>query len=100
RSPHIATLPLHDALPILLAPDADGSRRERLGREDVPPDEPRRDLAERVARVGRAAVRLVLDRGEQFQAGFALLHDLGIFGIRERSEEYTSELQSPCNIVC
>src|SRR5256885_3433935 len=26
--------------------------------------------------------------------------DLGVGAIRERSEEHTSELQSPCNLVC
>src|SRR2546426_12738061 len=70
----IYTLSLHDALPIL------ATANERLG-ERV---EPQRmvEILYRFARVD--AIALV---GGHHEAA-------------ERSEEHTSELQSPCNLVC
>src|SRR5205807_6124232 len=38
--------------------------------------------------------------GQGFAAGLRLLNNLLQFGPVERSEEHTSELQSPCNLVC
>src|SRR5256885_10939245 len=67
----IYTLSLHDALPI------SGARRGRLGCRDR----------------GLEAARV--PRGELQHAHFILRPAL-----RERSEEHTSELQSPCNLVC
>src|SRR5256885_12349148 len=43
--------------------------------------------------------RALLSRnGERGGPGGALV--LGLAGCRDRSEEHTSELQSPCNLVC
>src|SRR2546426_8086731 len=66
----IYTLSLHDALPIYLELLQDGV--PRLAHERPGP------LDELLA--------------TEVEAGLALL--------RERSEEHTSELQSPCNLVC
>src|SRR3989454_5617124 len=33
-------------------------------------------------------------------AGISFQHNSGAFGKKYRSEEHTSELQSPCNLVC
>src|SRR2546426_7748662 len=70
----IYTLSLHDALPISAVPqDVDNRPARGARRGDVLP--PAHTIAPR--------------RCEQ-------PHDAG----RQRSEEHTSELQSPCNLVC
>src|SRR5256885_12943360 len=66
----IYTLSLHDALPILDAPDRHCGKRQHADR-DTRPDQ-------------------VADEGVGE-------HD---YRHRDRSEEHTSELQSPCNLVC
>src|SRR5215467_2655223 len=47
----------------------------------------------------RRAAQTVLDSGEPLHV---LINNAGVGGVRgrTRSEEHTSELQSPCNIVC
>src|SRR5256885_10579153 len=70
----IYTLSLHDALPISVRGAGAGSRRD--------PDH--------AGRSGRSAD----DRAGAESAG-AVFH-----AARARSEEHTSELQSPCNLVC
>src|SRR5256885_14160674 len=76
----IYTLSLHDALPIyarkIVRIDGVGARRARARR------------TERRAAPGTRAVRRAPYR--RIPRG----HD------RRRSEEHTSELQSPCNLVC
>src|SRR5256885_9878397 len=69
----IYTLSLHDALPIF----------EATGRE----------LIERRIRIRRSFLV-----GREFQDAFPNAH-LAVNRYR-RSEEHTSELQSPCNLVC
>src|SRR2546426_1746959 len=72
----IYTLSLHDALPISAVLDVARCTKELLG------------FVQRV-RVDAA--------GEDLAARW---HD-GVVGARQdRSEEHTSELQSPCNLVC
>src|SRR5688500_19753835 len=72
----ISTLSLHDALPISrVAPDV---LQQRLAAVDVP-------------RLGR-------ERGEDLELDVGELDRLAAH--RHRSEEHTSELQSPCNLVC
>src|SRR5256885_10970547 len=73
----IYTLPLHDALPILLGDlgvlhDVVQQRRHHRLRIELPVGDDLRDR-HRMRDVGMAA---------------------------QRSEEHTSELQSPCNLVC
>src|SRR5256885_8885172 len=91
--PEISPLSLHAALPIF-------ERRLRVARQVVHHAEARRDVVP-VRHVGRLAERarrheaprlhgLRLDRGVEVLPAQA----------RVRSEEHTSELQSPCNLVC
>src|SRR5256885_10741873 len=76
----IYTLSLHDALPISLL---------GFGKRDVPYD---MDLP----------VPRYIKRGREAAREFA--HAASIFNTNDqhayRSEEHTSELQSPCNLVC
>src|SRR5256885_9064219 len=44
----------------------------------------------------RNAARILFDRNFHFQS----FQQFGAFWISRRSEEHTSELQSPCNLVC
>src|SRR5256885_12563276 len=92
----IYTLSLHDALPIyqLLA----------LGRGHVHGD---RSLVTVAGREVHGVVRgIALRIGEEGRApvarvvALAGLFDLDHVGPHVRSEEHTSELQSPCNLVC
>src|SRR5256885_9998079 len=87
----IYTLSLHDALPISALPE------HRVGAGDVA-------LLEEGATVDvdaldcDAEVQLPL-RGQVGADG--LVEGSGVEGVGEvRSEEHTSELQSPCNLVC
>src|SRR5688500_19640916 len=88
-SSQLSTLSLHDALPIFLDP---GVKRQRGGRasvagtEEAHLDDGRPDLDE----VDIATVRRK-HRADTVKRRFDAL---------VRSEEHTSELQSPCNIVC
>src|SRR5205807_7875776 len=90
----IYTLSLHDALPICHhdIPDRgtvppDGGAQPGRARHGAPTDDRRRrDLG--AARAGGA-------RGAPGLPGDPRLRADG-----ERSEEHTSELQSPCNLVC
>src|SRR5256885_8629318 len=59
--------------------------------------------------VGVALVRDLRDRLDRFDAHFPLgprhqrqqrIDELRVAELAERSEEHTSELQSPCNLVC
>src|SRR5205807_3462938 len=87
--PLFYTLSLHDALPISLVRHAAGQRliedlrHRRLG---LPRAVPGRRPAVDVRR----------------GVGVVALHHVGTEGARDvdRSEEHTSELQSPCNLVC
>src|SRR2546426_7510288 len=64
--------------------------RERLGLRDLPIEPQERDGV-----VGRALVREALDlRGRAARRGERRAR------AGPRSEEHTSELQSPCNLVC
>src|SRR5207248_10751966 len=94
----IYTLSLHDALPIWKRHDVRGTRQihpafVQVGHH-IQLDEHDRQLGE------LADVHLV-----QCEAGDrddrALLHrDAGLVGDLDRSEEHTSELQSPYDLVC
>src|SRR5256885_7102894 len=79
----IYTLSLHDALPISAA---------EIAANDRSPDRDRRApspaVRERAARL-RSAARTDTQRSLA-----------GSLARRPRSEEHTSELQSPCNLVC
>src|SRR5205807_9377833 len=78
--PHVSTLSLHDALPICARPACSpGHHRARApssgaARRRLPPEWCTRRIRHRARRRTPAFVR--------------------------RSEEHTSELQSPCNLVC
>src|SRR5256885_9915005 len=94
-TPEIYPLPLHDALPILPA---------GAGRRMIPPD-PVADVREqRVLRVGLdvRALRLPALEVEEPQEVLEVAgtQDEHPAGDERRSEEHTSELQSPCNLVC
>src|SRR5688500_20394945 len=69
-APDISTLSLHDALPILRPLERDG----------------------RVLEVGSGAHGLIFYFGAE--------RGVGLDPLAARSEEHTSELQSPCNLVC
>src|SRR5205807_9560783 len=83
----IYTLSLHDALPILLL--------EPRG------DLERRDLCALLVRAEPPSARGPLGLAADPRPGLVHGH-LGSLGQRvlRRSEEHTSELQSPCNLVC
>src|SRR2546426_1212792 len=83
----IYTLSLHDALPISCRPRAGSPRPRRVAR---PPGArgPRRP---RAARRRRTCARERAPGSTRRPASP---------DSRERSEEHTSELQSPCNLVC
>src|SRR5688500_20342379 len=76
--PRIYTLSLHDALPISLAHATAVAIMPAL-----PP------------LTGLEAAKERLERPEGVDEGYS-----GEFANEVRSEEHTSELQSPCNIVC
>src|SRR5256885_3872373 len=91
--PDISPLPLHAALPILRPRLLRGLVLELLVlREREVVVQGRRD------RRGRAGVERLLvahDRGRELAR-----RELEVREVVERSEEHTSELQSPCNLVC
>src|SRR5205807_10358748 len=88
--PPACALSLHDALPI--SPGLGGGRYEHLARGGARLAQRRVRRAHTGAAAGalhaehRVDVRLVRRRGLDLDRG--------------RSEEHTSELQSPCNLVC
>src|SRR5205807_6588264 len=93
-------LSLHDALPIYLSDDAAGHKARKFLLEKLRPsrmvikmarDERNIDVA---ALANRFAVVHRLEHGEPARM---LLHQPR-YRV-ERSEEHTSELQSPCNLV-
>src|SRR5256885_14529683 len=77
----IYPLSLHDALPICQRPEHRRPARAR-------PRSPRPHRASRMS-----------ERSERIDKHCAC-RECGISPVGERSEEHTSELQSPCNIVC
>src|SRR5256885_12252810 len=85
----IYTLPLHDALPIYLNfMWVEDSRLDRL--HDQHP------LQHSTVNEGNPEKRLV-----SVFARLAEILEAGMFShLFDRSEEHTSELQSPCNLVC
>src|SRR5256885_6864999 len=91
-TPEIYPLPLHDALPILRRARRAALRDSRaFGRAAEPA----------VCRLGEVpalsrALRGGLHRLTPRRRGFAPTERAG----PPRSEEHTSELQSPCNLVC
>src|SRR5258708_7966615 len=80
----IYTLSLHDALPIYQAPYGRGSGRQSLGRGRVP--RPPGRFQSPVHRRGHPAYRICTICGPRRHTA--------------RSEEHTSELQSPDHLVC
>src|SRR3989454_2483448 len=82
----IYTLSLHDALPIWVRVSVQSERTAPDGDADAPGAGPRsRELLAARAGGGGARGQGLGARGHDF---------------RFRSEEHTSELQSPCNLVC
>src|SRR5205807_9156532 len=93
-TPHIYTLSLHDALPIyLLLEHEAGAARHRL---DVEHDIAELAVAARLLLVATALHDRLLDSLAVADGGPAPLDG----DAETRSEEHTSELQSPCNLVC
>src|SRR5205807_8980092 len=83
------TLSLHDALPILANAEMQSeARAEKLKVEEVRVDEG--------PRMKRAKPR---SRGSRHPFLKIMSHFTVVVG-EARSEEHTSELQSPCNLVC
>src|SRR5256885_11558440 len=76
----IYTLSLHDALPILIFEKQPFGELERLVTQKL------LDVVKRVAK-------------DEFESE-TWLHSVARLSGRSRSEEHTSELQSPCNLVC
>src|SRR5205807_9310485 len=99
QHPQIYTLSLHDALPIYLQVEA-RALLDALGLKELarllevidPPGELDLDRFDRAQ--GRRPRRHVVARRIDREARHALACMPG------RSEEHTSELQSPCNLVC
>src|SRR5205807_9132220 len=90
-APQIYPLSLHDALPILAI--ATRSRQEGRGARFQAVS---RSLEEQAPAVGAG-----LDQSQPRairRLSAEILSDMGYS--RQRSEEHTSELQSPCNLVC
>src|SRR5205807_3335862 len=91
-TPSTYTLSLHDALPILLDPDLADDRDNAI----------RRALLFR--RRGHMWRELPVDtQWWEVQLELPDLANVRVFPRahwRKRSEEHTSELQSPCNLVC
>src|SRR5205807_9838877 len=87
-TPVIYTLSLHDALPIYLWPWDWGERRSRKGR--TRPSSDRAALCHRLCRAPTSR-----ENSRSRPIGRPRRPFWGC-----RSEEHTSELQSPCNLVC
>src|SRR5205807_9427505 len=91
-------LSLHDALPICEAPlleDAEADAVLATAREHIPSDRPM------IAGTGRESTRATIaatHRAAALGADLVLVRTPSYF--KNRSEEHTSELQSPCNLVC
>src|SRR5207248_9725917 len=93
------TLSLHDALPIFTQASSDEEIRQTVDAwvlEHVPASW--RDAA---ARGGRSAIRTVRSRAD-YEAWYPTFADSGLAVATwpVRSEEHTSELQSPYDLVC
>src|SRR5205807_10565040 len=99
-TPDLYPLSLHDALPIL----NDVAAQRNNARLIRPVDLPGRAVAQPV--VGSLLLRPILDllfEEPEFVVDPVTVsrHPQGCEGIEKaRSEEHTSELQSPCNLVC
>src|SRR5205807_8162252 len=91
-TPVLYTLSLHDALPILSWVRSRRSSRNRSGRSSRASC-PERVLGAELRRSGRS---------RNAAAGAGIQCSSSQFGgpMKTRSEEHTSELQSPCNLVC
>src|SRR5205807_6157169 len=97
--PDLSTLSLHDALPIFLNRLADFNLHTR----QTTAGERRKFIEGRVAtsegqlRTAEEALRTFYERNRQWQSSPQLRYEEQQLN---RSEEHTSELQSPCNLVC
>src|SRR5256885_11779384 len=85
RRPPRSTLSLPDALPISV-----GAQRQRAVRLDYAVV-----IRHGIGGAGRIDSRHGI--GDLAGATYAVADD---YGVVQRSEEHTSELQSPCNVVC
>src|SRR5205807_10300499 len=98
-SPDAHTLSLHDALPISRSSRCGACLEELVVSRDAALPRPLSDgelsdaRAQRLKRRGHRKQRLQT-------RGPALRRLDATRWLRERSEEHTSELQSPCNLVC
>src|SRR5205807_10210723 len=95
-TPVLHTLSLHDALPIFAAAMLGvEERRARLDAAEVLAQDEVDHARDRVRAVhGGCAVTQDLDPVDRRDRNRGKVHALA------RSEEHTSELQSPCNLVC
>src|SRR5205807_9805445 len=89
----IYPLSLHDALPI----SDRRAARDAPGIDDVHP--PLREVPRADRKLGVRKSRAVNDQISIARIGVANPRD-GYLIVDGRSEEHTSELQSPCNLVC
>src|SRR5256885_5679211 len=89
--------------PLFPTPPLSRSRRARsdsLMAHPRPPLAPGPWLVVGLARSGLAAGRALAALGEQVVGVDAGAPEVAAAGFATRSEEHTSELQSPCNLVC
>src|SRR5205807_8747675 len=95
--PYPSPLPLHDPLPIYIprTRNLDVLRRSHHHRPIVSRSLRQRSLVRSQEAVGRRFIEHFLDH-----AVTKSLRRLRHHHARARSEEHTSELQSPCNLVC
>src|SRR5205807_8667713 len=96
-TPEISTLSLHDALPILTVGKARANatmeRATALVQQENRAQEARGNFLDLQAQIFEDLRNWAL-RHDHFENGFVEK------GQSLRSEEHTSELQSPCNLVC
>src|SRR5205807_7336583 len=98
-TPQIYTLSLHDALPIYTAVDSHMNMptitadRDRLNHIELVPFKAAIDAGVDSVMTAHIAVPALSPADLPSTLSPAILTDL-------RSEEHTSELQSPCNLVC
>src|SRR5256885_8670456 len=92
------------ALPISAPDQPSGASRQRRGGGGRPaPDRPGPPRAARGAPEHRhdlSAVQPAAERHRVRERGLSAAHPRWPFACPDRSEEHTSELQSPCNLVC
>src|SRR5205807_6651935 len=99
-TPNIYTLPLHDALPILRKTITLIAISAKVTRGLVDMSRIRLTLVRSEAHSGQRIPTwvVVMQSGQMGRPQFE--HETPVSREGWRSEEHTSELQSPCNLVC